>query len=102
MKRARLSEAQMLLQVHLAELRIETVPEFPFCHGRKFRFDLAAVDHPWAFEVNGHFQGKHGSGWSNDAEKMNLAQAMGWKVFVFHNNDVLTGKAKAFIQEHLL
>lgn len=97
-----MTEAQTLLMIHLDELGFVTVPEFRFTPARKFCFDVAVVEHKLAFECNGHFNGKHGAGWSMGAEKLNLAQAMGWKVFVFHNKDVLTGKAKAWIEEHLL
>jgi len=91
--------AQLLLGVHLRELGIETVPEYAFALGRKFRFDLANRELRLAFECNGHFAGRHGSGWSNDAEKMNLAQMLGWRVLVFTNQQVLRGKAKAFVEE---
>jgi|SRR6266850_7003247 len=95
------TEAQILLAVHLAELGIKTVPEYRFDPERQFRFDLADLEHRIGFECNGHWQGKHGAGWSEGAEKINLAQMQGWKVLVFHNRDVLTGRAKQFIAEHL-
>ena len=50
------------------------------------------------FECNGHFEGKHGKGWSSDAEKMNEAQMCGWRVLVFTNKQVLRGEAKKFIE----
>lgn len=95
------TEAQILLAIHLEELGIKTVPEYRFDPERQFRFDLADLEHRIGFECNGHWQGKHGAGWSEGAEKINLAQMQGWKVLVFHNRDVLTGRAKAFIKEHL-
>jgi hypothetical protein len=97
-----MTEAQTLLCIHLAELGFVGRPEYQFCLGRKFRFDVAVAERGWAFECDGHFQGKHGVGWGQGHEKMNLAQAMGWKVFCFHNKDVLTGKAKAFIEKELM
>jgi hypothetical protein len=97
------TEAQTLLMVHLRELGLKPFSEVVVTQSRRFRFDVAVLaPHFWGFECNGHFKGKHGAGWSNDAEKINLAQAKGWKVFVFANKDVLSGKAKAWIQEHLL
>ena len=87
----------MLLQVHLAELGIKTVPEYRFDPERQFRFDLCSLEHRIGFECNGHFQGKHGTGWSEESEKLNLAQMQGWRVLSFHNKDVLTGKAKEFV-----
>lgn len=92
----RLTDAQRLLAEHLKELGIETTPEYRFCD-RLWRFDLASEAHHVAFECNGHFQGKHGAGWSNDAEKLNTAQMLGWRVLVFTNRDVLSGKAKQWI-----
>jgi len=97
-----MTEAQILLAVHLAELGIKTVPEYRFDIERQFRFDLADVKNMVAFECNGHWQGRHGSAWSEGFEKLNLAQAQGWIVFVFHNRDVLTGKAKEFCKKHLV
>lgn len=93
------TEAQVLLATHLKELGIATVTEYRFDPERQFRFDLASTALRIGFECNGHFAGKHGSGWSEGAEKLNLAQAQGWRVFVFHNRDVLSGKAKAFIEK---
>ena len=96
-----MTEAQTLLQVHLVELGIKTVPEFRFDPERRFTFDLANEELMIGFEVNGHWQGHHGAGWSEGFEKFNLAQAQGWTVFVFHNHDVLNGKAKEFLAKYL-
>lgn len=98
---AKQTPAQCLLAIHLKELGIDTLPEHQFHSERKWRFDLAAVKLRLAFECNGHYRGRHGAGWSSDAEKLNTAQMMGWRVLVFSNRDILTGKAKLFIQEHL-
>ena len=96
------TEAQLLLAVHLAELGIKTLPEYRFDSERQFRFDLANLEHRIGFECNGHWQGKHGVGWSEGFEKLNVAQLQGWRVLVFHNRDVLTGKAKEFCAKHLV
>ena len=93
----RQTEAQLLLAQHLKELGIATVPEYRFDPERQFRFDLASLELRMGFECNGHFAGKHGKGWSEESEKMNLAQMQGWRVLSFHNRDVLTGKAKDFV-----
>lgn len=97
----KLTPSQELLRIHLRELGVETRPEFRFSLERKFRFDLYAESLRMGFEVNGHFQGKHGAGWSSDAEKLNLAQMMGYRVMVFTNKQVERGEAKAFLQEWL-
>ena len=97
-----MTQEQILLQIHLNELGIKTIPEYRFDPERRFRFDLANPDLKMAFECNGTWNGLHGSRWSgSDMEKLNLAQAQGWTVFVFANEDVLSGKAKAFLQEHI-
>ena len=95
-----MTEAQVLLAYHLKELGVlDVVFEHRFLADRKFRFDLYSDSLKMGFEVNGHFAGKHGSGWSNDAEKMNLAQLNGYRVLVFTNREVLKGKAKEFLAE---
>ncbi len=96
-----MTEAQTLLQVHLKELGIETVAEFRFDGERRFKFDLANEQLMMGFECNGHWQGRHGAAWSEGFEKFNLAQVQGWTVFVFHNHDVLNGKAKEFLAKYL-
>ena len=96
-----MTEAQELLRIHLKELGVETVPEYRFHPERRWRFDLASLEHRIGFECNGHFAGKHGTGWSEESEKLNTAQMMGWRVLSFHNRDVLKGKAKAWLKEHL-
>ena len=96
-----LTEAQILLAQHLRELGLRPEFEVQFMESRSFRFDVACRAERLGFECNGHFKGIHGKSFSGDAEKMNLAQMQGWRVLVFHNREVLTGKAKAFIKEHL-
>ena len=97
-----MTEAQILLQVHLKELGIETVPEFQFDPERRFCFDLANSELMLGFECNGSWNGLHGPRWSStDGEKFNLAQAKGWCVFVFSNRQVLNGKAKEFLAKYL-
>lgn len=97
----RLTKAQMLLRTHLQELGIATEAEYQFHPERKWRFDLASLEHRVGFECNGHFAGKHGAGWSNDAEKINTAQMMGWRVLVFTNRAVLSGEALQWLKENL-
>ena len=60
-------------------------PEHRFHPERKWRLDWSWPDRKVAVEVHGSvwMQGRHtrGGGFLNDREKMNTAQAMGWKVF---------------------
>src|SRR6266702_8271237 len=95
-----MTEAQTLLQVHLKELGIETVAEFRFDGERRFTFDLANEELRIGFECNGHWQGRHGEAWSKGFETLNLAQALGWTVFVFHNRYVMKRKAKKFLAKY--
>lgn len=63
--------------------------EYKFSETRKWRFDVAFPSPSGfggvAIEIHGgvHTQGRHtrGGGFERDREKMNEAQAFGWKVF---------------------
>ncbi len=58
--------------------------EHRFNEYRKFRFDVAIMDHKIAIEYEGIFSAKsrHTSieGYNRDTEKYNLAVSMGWRV----------------------
>lgn len=58
--------------------------EYRFHPERRFRFDYALPDYKIAIEIQGGTwtRGKHvrGKGYERDCEKLNLAQAMGWRV----------------------
>lgn len=79
------------LMILLRANEFEPVREFVFHPTRKWRFDVACVEHKIAFEYHGHggFIGKGVSGHStikgltSDSEKMNQAQLLGWRVFAF-------------------
>lgn len=96
-----MTEAQTLLQVHLAELGIETVPEFRFYPPRFWRFDLACERLKCAFECDGgafHGGHKRGKALMDDYEKQNTAQLLGWKILRFTNDFILDGRAKEFLR----
>ncbi len=93
-----MTQAQLLLKKHLAELGIETVAEWRFHDGRKWRADLACPRLALLFEVDGHYQGKHGAGWGNDNEKSNTAQMLGYRILRFTNREVLKGEAREFVK----
>lgn len=97
------TEAQILLGIHLAELRIFASAEYKFCE-RDWRFDWANRDLRLAFECNGgKWSGGHrrGEAIEDENDKINTAILMGWRVLQFTNEQVLDGRTKAFLQEHL-
>lgn len=107
----KLTEAQILLGKHLEELAFAGIRyEFRFNNERKWRADVAA----WApndrysyclFECDGGmFRGGHrrAAALEADYERQNWAAAKGFKLFRFTNREILTGKAKQWLQEHLL
>ena len=99
----KLTPAQELLRIHLKELGIETLPEYKFCDNRRWRFDLASEDR-LAFEISGgNWTGGHrrGEKQENEYDKINTAQAMGWRVFQFTNRQVLRGQARAWLSAWL-
>lgn len=63
------------------------IREHRFHPVRRWRFDLAFIDHRVAVEIDGATwtQGRHtrGSGFILDCEKLNTAAAMGWRVLRF-------------------
>lgn len=70
----------------LNELRIDYKTEFLFHPTRKWRFDYAFPQLKVAIEYEGIFGGgksRHTTvtGYTEDADKYNQAQALGWKVF---------------------
>jgi very-short-patch-repair endonuclease len=100
----RLTAPQALLQVHLRELGIETVPEFRFCLERKFRFDLYSNNLRMGFECDGgQFSGGHmrGKALEKQYSKDRLAQLKGYRIMRFTNREVLSGEAKQWMQDWL-
>ena len=63
------------------------VREYRFHPKRRFRFDFAHVQQQVAVEIDGGvwMGGRHtrGKGFISDCEKVNLATALGWRVFRF-------------------
>ena len=97
----KMTPAQILLQIHLRELGIQTMPEYRFC-SRQWRFDLVALDRRWAFECNGHWQGRHGTGWSEGFEKLNLAKPKAGEFLFFITVKSKQGKRKSGLRHDLL
>lgn len=97
-----MTEAQILLQIHLSELGIQTVPELRFAPPRRWRFDLACEARKLAFECDGgafHGGHKRGKALMADYEKQNVAALLGWKLFRFTNDYILNGSAKLFLAD---
>lgn len=88
-----MSKAEAALALHLKTYRVPGVVEqYPFCLGRKYRFDFAFPSLMLAIEVEG---GAHGikKQYQHDCERSNMALLLGWKVFRFTPADVESGKA---------
>ena len=75
----------VFIQEQLLAAGITHIQEFRFSEDRKYRFDFAIVDKKIAIEYEGLMSKKSRhttiSGYTKDAEKYNLAQSMGWKVY---------------------
>lgn len=76
--------------------------EYPFCEGRKWRFDFALPDLKVAIEIEGGTgwgKSRHskGSGFEKDCEKYNTAAMLGWKVYRFTTRMVKSGEAMDFL-----
>jgi len=74
----------------------EPVPEYQFCPGRKWRFDLCFPGQMVAVEINGGIfsQGRHtrGAALILEYEKLSKAAALGWRV-IFTTPDQLMTQA---------
>jgi len=74
---------EMKQSLHIHGIPYET--EHRFYEYRKFRFDIAIMEGKIAIEYEGIFSEKsrhtNVNGYSVDAEKYNLAQSMGWRVY---------------------
>jgi len=95
-------EAHILLEKHLEELKLQYLREFRFAPPRRWKFDYMLKDGRTAIEIEGAIwsAGRHtrGAGYQADLEKYNEATKMGFRVYRFSTQDVLEGKAKAFLE----
>jgi hypothetical protein len=109
------NQAHILFEKHLSELGLQFRREWRFHPERKWRFDYALGDfvdgQHWepnriGIEIQGGFYrgvGGHNSinGMQRDMDKLNHAVMLGWRVLHFSSADVLRGRARAFLKEHL-
>jgi len=99
--RRRVLEDLFAHQVHALKLPIPE-QEFRFHPDRMWRFDFAWPAFWIAVELDGGSRsgGRHvrGQGFENDAEKLNAAAALGWKVFRYTSTRVRSGWAVSEIQ----
>jgi hypothetical protein len=91
-----ISDSNPLLPLPIKEHRFHPV--------RKWRFDLAFIDHSLAVEIEGGIWliGRHnrGAGFIKDMEKYNTATLFGWKLLRFSPKDVNTGDALLFLRHY--
>jgi len=89
---------ESLTRLFLAHWQRNELPElqteYHFHPHRLWRFDYALPDHKIAIEIDGgtRQQGRHNraEGYAKDAEKINAATGLGWRVFRF--SDVMIKK----------
>lgn len=100
----KLTEAQELLRTHLGELGYECVPEWQFCDERRWRFDLFCHSLGIGFECDGgkwHGGHRRGKALEADYEKQNKAQMLGFRLLRFTNQQILDGRALAWLKDNL-
>jgi very-short-patch-repair endonuclease len=94
--------AETLLAQHIRELGVEVEQEYRFHPTRKWRFDVAIPAEKIGMEIEGgiYTRGRHvrPKGFKADMEKYNQATKLGWSVYRFSTQEVMTGQAKHFIE----
>lgn len=100
--------ANLVLEHHLDELGLRWTREAKFYFKRKWRADYAisANGDNVLIEIEGAVwaNGRHtrGSGYVKDLEKYNMASALGYKLFRFTTQQVLSGEAKEWLAKNWL
>jgi len=97
--------AHCTFEKHMKSMNLTIEPEFLFHPQRKWRWDYILSGHRIAVEIQGQIwhKGGHtsGKGMQRDMDKRNAGVMLGWRVLTFSTDDVIRGRAKAFIYEHL-
>lgn len=101
-----MSQIANTLLLHLLAAKIrQPETEYRFHPTRMWRFDLCWPDQMLAVEVQGGVwsRGRHtrGQGYTNDCEKLNEAQILGWRVLYVTADQVNNGQALDWIQKAL-
>lgn len=98
-------EANLCLEKHFHELKLEFWPEFQFHDKRKWRADYKITASNILVEIEGSVwtRGRHtrGAGFLADCEKYNTATMMGYRVLRFSTQQCLDGSAKEFLKSWL-
>jgi very-short-patch-repair endonuclease len=103
-RQKKLTQAQELLRTHLSELGLRTEAEYQWDDERKWRADLACLEHHILFEVDGgkwHGGHRRGKALEDDYERQNSAILDGWRLLRFTNEQVMDGRAKKWLEEWL-
>jgi len=101
------SVPELLFAKHLKELGVKFEREVRFHPVRRWRFDFVLTDYRIAVEICGSIwkgrAGGHSSGFGlqRDFDKRNAGVMLGYRILTFSSRDVLYGRAKAFLVEHL-
>jgi hypothetical protein len=99
-------EANLCLEKHLKELKLEFWREYKFHPDRKWKFDYLLKHGNIAIEIEGGIwtRGRHtrGQGFIDDMEKYNTATLCGFRLLRFSTQQCLDGSAKAFLDEFVV
>lgn len=90
-----------LLMTDLQVAGIEPVREFMFHSERAWRFDFAYPPLLLAIEVDGRGRHQTPKGYMEDAQKLNAAIELGWRVLRYPTRAVTTNKRRARIVEQI-
>jgi hypothetical protein len=94
---ARASIGEETFSLHLRAHKIGFDREYYFHPKRKWRFDFAFLERKIAVEIEGGtwINGRHnrGSSIAKDFEKYNAAASLGWLVYRFTTDMVMSGEA---------
>lgn len=98
-----MSQGEETFALHLRAHKINGFErEYVFAKPRKWRFDFANVEKKVAIEIEGGTwaAGRHtrGSGFAADCQKYNTAASLGWLVYRFTTDMVLSGEAIEMIK----